>query len=133
MTASTSGSLVADSERIFGWLAAEQWHRVRELMTPATAEVLTVDVLRDTWLAALREQGVLIECRGTQVEMPDGTPINADEAVLGDRVVVTTLVCEAGDWLGRVAWTEVQKNGRTNGQAVAGLLIVPPNSGPWPF
>ena len=125
MTLGTGGDVLADTEAVFDLLAQAEWQTLREWMTPAAARELTEDRLRDTWVAALQESGNLIECRRTRVELPDGTPISADEELLGIRVGVTELHCEAGEWVGRVAWTPERQ--------VAGLLVVPPGSGPWQF
>lgn len=125
MTATASPTTPAATERVFTDIAAERWEQVRDQMTPTAAEVLTADLIRDTWQAALREAGELVRCEDTRVELPDGTEVDPDEPLLGDRIGVTRLVCEAGEWVGRVAWTQ---EGR-----IGGLLIVPPGSGPWPF
>lgn len=57
-----------------------------------------------------------MRCAGTRVELPDGSEVTADQQVVG-VVAQTTLECEDGAWLGRVAYDGDRR--------VVGLLVVP--------
>ncbi|MGB5758038.1 MAG: DUF3887 domain-containing protein [Acidimicrobiales bacterium] len=113
------------AERAFGLVASASYDALHQLMTPETADALTADLIAETWAKVLSEVGQLEVCRDTQAELSDGTSLDPDESVLGVMVAATTLQCEAGEMLGRIAFDE---NGK-----IIGMLIVPPDHGELPF
>lgn len=119
------GPLLDAAERAFGLIAAGGYNELHELMTPATAEALTADLIAATWAEVLSEVGELEACDNTRAELPDGSPLDSDESVLGATVVATTLRCEAGEILGRIAFDDNRK--------IIGMLIVPHDDGDLPF
>lgn len=118
-----TGSVTATTERVFALVDAGDHDRLRELMPDDVARVLTRDAVLGTWAEVVAEIGNLVRCQDTRTELPGGEPV--DGAVLGTVVGATTLVCEAGEWHGRVA---VGQDGM-----VLGLLVVPPGTTDLPF
>lgn len=106
-------------------IARGRFDEVRAAMDRPTARELTTDVLTAVWARALANVGELESCTGTHAELPDGTVLEPEDSVLGDVVGVTTLRCEAGELMGRVAVND--KN------AITGILIVPPDRDDLPF
>lgn len=123
--ATTIDDVVELTERVFRLIDAGDYDTLRGLMTEKTAAILTRDLVLDTWTRAVADTGNLVGCSETKVELPDGTPAEPDEALLGSLVGHTVLECEAGHWLGRVALDPANR--------VVGLLVVPPNHGELPF
>jgi hypothetical protein len=117
-------SVVSTTERVFGLVDAGQYDDLRALVPDDVARVLTRDVVLGTWARAVADTGNLVRCEGTRVELPGGDAA-PDGPVLGTVVGVTTLVCEAGEWQGRVA---VGHDGR-----VLGLLVAPIDADGLPF
>ncbi|MEM9613676.1 MAG: hypothetical protein AAF962_24065 [Actinomycetota bacterium] len=113
------------TERAFDLVATADYDQLHRLMTPATSEALTADLIAATWSGVLAEVGQLESCDNTHVELPDGTPLDPDEEVLGSVVAATTLRCEAGELLGRIAFDADRK--------IIGVLIVPEDHGELPF
>lgn len=124
MTSTDTTGLAARTEQVFALVDAGDHATLRGLMTDQTAEVLTRDRVLDTWAQVVGDSGNLVRCRDTALEHPDGTPVG-EEPVLGTVVGRTTIECEAGEWLGRVAF---DGDGR-----VIGLLVVPPGTTDLPF
>lgn len=124
MTSTPTTDLAALTELVFTRLDAGDYDAVRALMPADVAAVLTRDVVLDTWARAVADTGNLETCRGTRIELPDGSPVTEGEPVLGSVIGHTELVCEAGSWVGRVAWDEQRR--------IAGLLVVAPGSD-YPF
>jgi hypothetical protein len=118
-----SSTVTETTERVFALIDAGDHDRLRGLMPDDVARVLTRDAVLGTWAEVVAETGNLVRCRDTRVELPRGEPV--DGAVLGTVVGATTLVCEAGEWHGRVA---VGQDG-----LVLGLLVVPPGTTGLPF
>lgn len=125
MTGTRTDELVRLGERVFALVDAGDHATLADLMTPATAEVLTRDVVLDTWASVVAATGNLVRCTGTTVATTDGTPASEGGTVLGEVVVDTTLECEAGEWRGRVA-LDVDRR-------VIGLLVVPPDATDLPW
>ncbi|NEK85089.1 hypothetical protein GCU60_04830 [Blastococcus saxobsidens] len=123
--ATTTDDVAALTERVFRLVDAGDHDTLRTLMTEETAAVLTADLVLGTWARAVADTGNLMGCRGTGVELLDGTPVEAGETVLGSLVGHTVLECEAGHWLGRVALDPERR--------IVGLLVVPPDHGELPF
>lgn len=113
------------TERVFRLIDAGDYDTLGGLMTEEAAAILTRDLVLETWARAVAENGNLLGCRGTGVELPDGTPAEPGEVLLGSLVGHTVLECEAGHWLGRVALDPAYR--------VVGLLVAPPDHGELPF
>jgi hypothetical protein len=56
---------------------------------------LTRDVVLGTWARAVADAENTVGCRDTVVELPDGTPVQAAQTMLGSLVGHTVLECEA--------------------------------------
>ncbi len=125
MTTTPTDGLIEATERVFTRLDAGDYDAIREWMPDDVASVLTREVVLDTWARAVSETGNLERCTGTHLEASDGSAVEAGEAVLGVVIGSTELVCEAGSWVGRVAFDD---QGR-----IAGLLVVPPGTTDLPF
>jgi hypothetical protein len=116
--------VAATTERVFGLLEAGRYDELRALMPDDVARVLTRDVLLGAWTRAIADTGHLVRCEDTVVELAGGEPVVGSD-VLGTAVGVTTLVCEAGEWQGRVAIG--------SGHRLLGVLVVAPGSSGLPF
>ena len=125
MSAIDTTEVVATTERVFSLMDAGDADALAALMAAPTAAVLTRDVVLDTWAAVVGATGNLVRCVGTRIELPDGSPVAAGDRVVGDVVAQTTVECEAGEWVGRVAY---DGDGR-----VTGLLVVPPGTSDLPW
>lgn len=121
----TTDDLLESTERIFRLIDAGDYEALRSMMSTDTAAVLTREVILGTWAEAVAETGNLIGCRDTGLELPDGTSISPGEAVHGSLIGYTMIDCEAGQWMGRVAYAPDRQ--------VVGLLIVPPDHEDLPF
>ncbi|WP_210650739.1 hypothetical protein [Nocardioides sp. SYSU D00065] len=119
MTPTDPADVVATTERVFALLDAGRYDELRALMPDDVARVLTRAVVLDTWARAVADTGNLVRCEGTVVELPGGEVAPAGP-LLGTVVGGTTLVCEAGEWHGRVA---LGQDGR-----LLGLLVAPPGA-----
>lgn len=119
------GDLVERTEAAFWSLSAGEVDELRRQMSTQAREVLTSQNLLDTWSRAVAEAGALERAEHSVAALTDRTVLDPNDAVVGTVVVATTLECEAGEWHGRIAWD-------ADG-AIAGLLVVAPGSGPWPF
>ena len=117
--------VVEITERAFTLLAAGDYEQLARPMHPSTALELSPDVIAATWQSVLTEVGELSELQQTRVELPGGVPVESDEQVLGTVIGTTVLECEAGQLVGRVAFSDDAK--------VVGLLLVPVDHGPLPF
>lgn len=124
MTGAPTADLLAATEEVFARLDAGDYEVLRERMADDVAAVLTREVVLDTWARVVADTGNLESCRGTRLELPDGSSVTEGDAVLGTVVGHTELVCEAGSWVGRVAWDERRR--------IAGLLVLPPGAD-YPF
>ena len=94
-------------------------------MHPDVRSELPESLIADTWARVLGEVGAKESYADTHVVMPAGERIDEDEQLLGTVVGVTTLRCEAGELMGRVAVDDQRR--------VVGLLMVPLDHGPLPF
>lgn len=104
------------TERVFALLDAGRYDDLRALMPVDVARLLTREVLLDAWARAVADAGNLVRCEGTALQLPGGEEA-PDGAVLGTVVGVTRLVCEAGEWEGRVALGQDRR--------LLGVLVVP--------
>lgn len=118
-------SLVPLTERVFTLIDTGDYVALRDLMSEQAANELTRDLVLDTWAQAVAETGNLTACRDTRIEAADGTVLDPAEATLGLAIGHTTLVCEAGEWWGRVAFDADQR--------IVGLLVVPVDTADLPF
>ena len=125
MEAVDTHRLVGTTERVFALVDAGDHDGLAALMTAPTAAALTREVVLDTWAAVVGATGNLARCVATEIELPDGTSVAEGDRVVGDVVARTTVECEAGEWLGRVAY---DGDGR-----VTGLLVVPPGTTDLPW
>lgn len=125
MTPTDLTPLLDLTERAFALLDAGDHATLRALMTEETAQALTADLLLDTWSQAVAESGNLAQCRETRLESFEGVGLDPAEPSLGGAVGATTIVCEAGEWCGRVAFDSEQR--------IIGLLVVPVGTADLPF
>jgi hypothetical protein len=113
------------TEHVFTLIATGDYDGLAAVMHPVTVRELPSDRVAETWRTVLGEVGALQSFRDTRVEMPGGAALSDDDEVVGTVVGATTLVCEAGEMIGRVA---VNEDG-----LVVGILIVPEGYAPLPF
>ncbi len=125
MHAATADHVLELTERVFGLVDAGEYDTLRDLMSEQATATLTREVVLGTWARAVADAGNLVGCRDTAVELPDGTPVEAAQTVLGSLVGHTVLECEAGHWVGRVAFDPERR--------VVGLLVAPPDHAELPF
>lgn len=119
--AAATDDVVELTERVFHLIDAGNYGTLRGLMTEETAAILTQDLVLDTWARAVADTGNLASCSETRIELPDGTPVESGDTVLGSLVGHTVLECEAGHWLGHVEFDPARQ--------ITGLLVVPPGHG----
>ncbi|MDZ5662443.1 hypothetical protein SFC79_11775 [Nocardioides sp. S-58] len=124
MAPADTAGVVATTESVFAALDAGRYDELRAMMPDDVARVLTRDVVLGAWARAVADTGNLVACRDTVVQLPGGEDAPSAE-VLGTVVGATTLVCEAGEWQGRVAL------GQDGG--LLGLLVVPVGADGLPF
>lgn len=114
------------TERVFQLISTGDYASLEELLHPDVRSELSETLVMDTWARVLAEVGALEKLTDTHIVLPGGeTPIEDDEEILGTVVGVTTLNCEAGEVMGRVAVD--------NELRIVGLLIVAPDHRPLPF
>ena len=119
MAPADPAEVVATTERVFAALDDGRYAELRAMMPDDVARVLARDVVLGTWARAVADTGNLVRCRDTVVQLPGGEDAPSGR-VLGTVVGATTLVCEAGEWHGRVA---LGQDGR-----LLGLLVAPPGA-----
>ena len=113
------------TEQVFGHISNGEYERIESLLHPDVRQELTPSLIAETWQRVLGEVGKKESFSDTHVVMPAGERIDEDERVLGTVVGVTTVNCEAGEVMGRVAVDEQSR--------IVGLLIVSPDQSPLPF
>ncbi len=113
------------TERVFSLISSGDYPALAELLHPDVRQELSEALIMETWARVLSEVGTLEKFDNTHVVFPGGEPIEEDESILGTVVGVTTLNCEAGEVMGRVAVD--------NELRVVGLLLVDPSHQPLPF
>lgn len=113
------------TERVFQLISCGDYARLEELLHPDVRSELPESLVMDTWSRVLAEIGALETQVDIHVVLPGGDRIEEHEEILGTVVGVTTLNCEAGEIMGRVAVD--------NALRVVGLLIVAPDHQPLPF
>ena len=125
MTTRTITGLIEATEATFRLIADGSHDELQARLNPRVREQLTPQLIGDTWVVALGMVGELEGFKGTHVELHDGTPLDADDSVIGTVIGATVLRCEVGELVGRVAFDETS--------AIVGILIVPTDHGPLPF
>lgn len=113
------------TEQVFDHISSGDYASLEELMHPSTRQELPESLVSETWARVLAEVGEKQSYSDTHVVLPAGERIEEDEQLLGTVVGVTTLNCEAGEMMGRVAVDDQQR--------VVGLLLVSPDHSPLPF
>lgn len=108
---------VRAAEQVFLDLRDGQVQNLSARLVPAAAEVLTAQVLTETWAQVVAMTGPPSRLDLLALEQ-NGRLVDATADVVGAVVVELGLICERGWWRGRVALT---------GQdLVTGVLILPP-------
>lgn len=100
-------------------------HEPSQVIHPEARKELPASLIAETWARLLAEVGAKESYADTHVVLPAGERIEEDAQLLGTVVGVTTLNCEAGEMMGRVAVDDQLR--------VVGLLIVTPEYSPLPF
>ncbi|WP_338750208.1 hypothetical protein [Janibacter alittae] len=113
------------TEQVFDLISAGEYDKLEQLIHPEVRNELPASLISETWARVLTEVGVKESYVDTHVALPAGERIEEDDQILGTVVGVTTLNCEAGEMMGRVAVDDHQR--------VVGLLIVTPDYSPLPF
>lgn len=127
MTGATmsTAQITAITEQVFDHIAAGDYSALEAKLHPDVRSELSEQIISETWARVLTDIGERESYADTHVAFPAGERIDNDEQVLGTVVGVTTLQCEAGEVMGRVAVDEQLR--------VVGLLIVAPDHHPLPF
>lgn len=110
------------TEQVFDLISAGEYDQLEQLIHPQVRSELPASLIAETWPRVLTEVGAKESYVDTHVVMPAGERIEQDDQILGTVVGVTTLNCEAGQMVGRVAVDDQQR--------VVGLLVIPPDFGP---
>lgn len=113
------------TERVFRLISSGDYAGLEPLLHPDVRSELSEDLIMDTWGRVLSEVGSLETQSDTHVVISPDERIEEDEQLLGIVVGVTTLNCEAGELMGRVAVDDQLR--------IVGLLIVPTDHAPLPF
>ncbi|WP_197487603.1 hypothetical protein [Dietzia timorensis] len=113
------------TEKVFDHIGAGELDELEQLIHPDARKELSQEVIAETWAKVLSEIGGKESYEDTHVVVPAGDRIEDGDSVLGTVVGVTTVNCEAGEVMGRVAVDEKQR--------IVGLLIVPTDHSPLPF
>lgn len=113
--------LIARTEAVFTHLSRDEFAAVRAMMTFTCARALTKKKVMRVWRDAVDQSGAFLSCSGTTMQTADGSTVLAqklNQYLAGGLTGQTLLQHEAGEWVGRVAYTGTGK--------IAGLLIVHP-------
>lgn len=113
------------AERVFDLIGSGEHSQLQELIHPEAREELPAELIADTWARLLGEVGAVESYEDTHVALPAGERLAEGDSVLGTVVGVTTLSCEAGRMMGRVALDDQQR--------IVGLLVVSPEQSSLPF
>ncbi|MGO1735404.1 MAG: hypothetical protein ACTHZ9_03650 [Leucobacter sp.] len=113
------------TENVFDLISEGKSEELQEILHPEVREELNPSLIAETWARVLGEVGTKEAYSDTHVVLPAGERIEEDVDIVGTVVGVTTLNCEAGVLMGRVAIDDQLR--------VVGILIVPPDHGPVPF
>ncbi|PRY67207.1 hypothetical protein B0I08_107102 [Glaciihabitans tibetensis] len=121
-------NLVERTENVFRSLNKGDFGAVKSLMTFTCARALTKKRVMDVWTGVIASSGQFESCSKTVVQTLDGRTVAEQlwNQYLGAGVVgQTQLNHEAGEWMGRVAYSSSGK--------ITGILIVSPGSTNLPF
>lgn len=113
------------TEQVFDLISAGKYEDLESLIHPEARRELPTSLIAETWARLLTEVGAKESYGDTHVVLPAGERIEEDAQLLGVVVGVTTLNCEAGEMMGRVAVDDQLR--------IVGLLIVTPEYSPLPF
>ena len=113
------------TERTFDLISSAHYDELETLMHPDVRPQLPSNLMAETWQRVLTDMGEKSAYSDTHVVFPAGERIAEDEQLLGAVVGVTTIECEAGEVMGRVAFDDQQQ--------IIGLLLVATDHGPLPF
>lgn len=113
------------TERVFDLISTGSYDQLQPLIHPEVREELPASLIAETWARALSDVGSKESFADTHVAFPAGERIEDDDEILGTVVGVTTLNCEAGELVGRVAFDDQRR--------IVGLLIMTPDTSPLPF
>lgn len=113
------------TEQVFDLISAGEYEELEQLIHPGARMELPASLIAETWSRLLTEVGAKESYVDTHVALPAGERIEEDDQILGTVVGVTTLNCEAGEMMGRVAVDDQLY--------VVGLLIVTPDHSPVAF
>ncbi|MDR8019690.1 DUF3887 domain-containing protein [Nesterenkonia aerolata] len=113
------------TEQVFDLIATADYEALEQMMHPEVREELSASKIAMVWSSMLTEFGAKESYEDTHVTFPAGERIEEDDQILGTVVGVTTVTCEAGERMGRVAFDEQQR--------IVGLLVLPPETSPLPF
>ena len=113
------------TEQVFDQISSGDYGSLERLIHPDVRTELPESLISETWARVLTEVGRRESYSDTHVVLPAGERIDEDDQLLGTVVGVTTLNCEAGELMGRVAVDDQLR--------VVGLLIVPTDQSPLPF
>lgn len=113
------------TEQVFDLISAGAYDELEQLIHPEVRKDLPASLIAETWARVLTEVGAKESYVDTHVVLPAGERIDEDDQIMGIVVGVTTLSCEAGEMMGRVAVDDQLR--------VVGLLIVTPDYSPVPF
>ncbi|WP_285241882.1 hypothetical protein [Pseudarthrobacter sp. MEB009] len=117
--------VAARTEQVFRLVDSGDYGSLAPMLTDDAAAVLTRGRVLGTWAQAVADTGNLVSFHGTGVELPDGSALSPGEEATGTLVGHTMIDCEAGQWVGRVAFNAAG--------LITGLLIVPTQHGELPF
>lgn len=113
-------ALTETTERVFDLIAAGRADQVTALLHPDVRQELPAELITETWARVLAEIGAKERFVDTHAVMPAGERITEDQDVVGIVVGVTTITCEAGEVVGRVAFDAERR--------IVGLLLVAPDA-----
>ncbi|KAB1644925.1 hypothetical protein [Gulosibacter chungangensis] len=113
------------TERVFELISAGKYDELEPLIHPDVREELPASLIAETWARVLAEVGAKESLSDSHVALPAGERILEDTQLIGTVVGVTTINCEAGEVMGRVAVDDQLR--------IVGLLLVSPEHTPLPF
>ncbi|WP_261623863.1 DUF3887 domain-containing protein [Nesterenkonia marinintestina] len=113
------------TEQVFDLISTADYDALEQMLHPDVGPDLTASTISQVWTSVLTEFGAKESFDDTHVVLPAGDRIEEDDQIMGTVVGVTTLNCEAGERMGRVAFDDRRR--------IVGLLILPPDYSPLPF
>ena len=113
--------LTSRTEDVFTHLSRGDYGSIKTMMTFICSRILTKKALMGVWSQVVEGTGKFESCSKTTVQTADGTSVvtqRLNQFLAGGLTGQTQINCEAGEWLGRVAFNGSGK--------VTGILIVHP-------